>query len=244
MTIYQSTPPPWATGTKRIQSFASGLIRVDQDYKVPTATAYTDGAALVRGAVLADTTSPAVDGLYIYPDPSWSDDGDGFTTIPVSAYGRTQTTAQAVILEQEATSYSSYRFNVWKISGTICLSSNEALSLDDLNLSESLFVPFNISNTKNPDESVLSISETGVSFSTYGSRFPDNTGIIHGSYKVEVSTLRTFKVEMTTNGKDISSVVTIKIRDPSHKITSTRSFGKFVEYDFETSRGNTTATIV
>ena len=134
-------------------------------------------------------------------------------------------------------------YNVWKISGTICLSSNEALSLDDLNLSESLFVPFNISNTKNPDESVLSISETGVSFSRWGSHFPDDTGT-RSSYKVEVATMRTFKVVMTTNGEDISSTVTIKIRDPSHKITSTRSFGKFVEYDFETVRGNTTATIV
>ena len=229
MTIYQSTPPPWATGTKRIQSFASGLIRVDQDYKVPTATAYTDGAALVRGAVLADTTSPAVDGLYIYPDPSWSDDGDGFTTIPVSAYGRTQTTAQDVVMQQETTSYSRYRFNVWKISGTICLSSNDSLSLDDLNLSESLFVPFNISNTQNPDESALSTTETDASFQIGY----DGTG----------GTTRTYSIEMTADGETVTRTITLRIRDPSVVITSIRPFGQFVEYDFETARKHTSSTV-
>ena len=100
MTIFQSSAPPWQTGTKKIQSFASGLIRVDQDYTAPTATAFADGAAFVRGAILTDTTSTAIDGLHIYPDPQWSDNGDGLSTMAVSAYGRTQTTVQDLTQEQ------------------------------------------------------------------------------------------------------------------------------------------------
>ena len=164
MTIYQSTPPPWATGTKRIQSFASGLLRVDQEYMVPTATAFTDGAAFVRGAVLTDTTSPAVDGLYIYPDPQWSDGGDGFSTIAVSAYGRTQTTVQDLTQEQGATSTGIFQYNVWNLSGSICLLSGESLSLVDLGLDEALFAPFDFFSEVYPDEYALSTTETDASF--------------------------------------------------------------------------------
>mgnify|MGYP003678154598 FL=1 len=229
MTIYQATPPPWATGTKSIQSFASGLLRVDQEYMVPTATAFTDGAAFVRGAVLTDTTSPAVDGLYVYPDPQWSDGGDGFSTIAVSAYGRTQTTVQDLTQEQGATSTGIFQYNVWKLSGSICLLSGESLSLVDLGLDEALFAPCDFFSEVYPDEYALSTTETDASFQIGY----DGTG----------GTTRTYSIEMTADGETVTRTITLRIRDPSVVITSIRPFGQFVEYDFETARKHTSSTV-
>ena len=229
MTIFQSSAPPWQTGTKNIQSFASGLFRVDQEYMVPTATAFTDGAAFVRGAVLTDTTSPAVDGLYIYPDPQWSDGGEGFSTIAVSAYGRTQTTVQDLTQEQEAATTGAYQYNVWKLSGSICLLSGESLSLVDLGLDEALFAPFDFFSDVYPGEYSLAITETGASFQIGY----DGTG----------GTTRTYSIEMTADGETVTRTITLRIRDPSVVITSIRPFGQFVEYEFETARKNTSSTV-
>lgn len=232
MTIYQSSAPPWQTGTKNIQSFASGLFRVDQEYIVPTATALTDGAALVRGAVLTDTTSPAVDGLYIYPDPQWSDGGEGFSTIAVSAYGRTQTTVQDFTQVQEAATAGAFQYlqyNVWKLSGSICLRAGESLSLVDLGLDETLFAPFDFFSDVYPGEYSLSITETGVSFQIG----QDGTG----------GTTRTYSVDMTADGETVTRTIALSLRDPSVVFTSIRPFGQFVEFDFETARKYTSATV-
>ena len=196
---------------------------------VPTATAFTDGAAFVRGAVLTDTTSPAVDGLYIYPDPQWSDGGDGFSTIAVSAYGRTQTTVQDLTQEQGATSTGIFQYNVWNLSGSICLLSGESLSLVDLGLDEALFAPFDFFSEVYPDEYALSTTETDASF-----RF-DSMG--------KGGITRKYRIQMTPDGETVTRTITLRIRDPSVVITSIRPFGQFVEYDFETARKHTSSTV-
>jgi hypothetical protein len=83
-------------GTKSIKSFPSGLVLVSQQYAVPKGYEGVavpkgyEGAGEFRVGNLLKISSPAVDGLYIFPEPEWRDSGDGFTRITVSAYGRSR----------------------------------------------------------------------------------------------------------------------------------------------------------
>jgi len=82
----QGFPIPIA-GTKNVKTFPSGLVLVSQQYAVPKGLEANYAARFAVGKLLR-ISSPAVDGLYIFPEPEWRDSGDGFTRITVSAYGR------------------------------------------------------------------------------------------------------------------------------------------------------------
>lgn len=88
-TIYQQTaggliPQPDRT----VATFDSGLIRVDQQFICATENAETHRATLAVGNAFPGDTSPAIDGLFIFPTPQESRAGDGLTTFMVSGYGR------------------------------------------------------------------------------------------------------------------------------------------------------------
>jgi hypothetical protein len=89
-TIYKSGSGNWRQAEKSVQTSRSGLIRVEQEYKTLTSTVATDAATFAIGNVL-NVASPALDSLYIYPEPQWREEAGGFSTISVSAYGRTRT---------------------------------------------------------------------------------------------------------------------------------------------------------
>jgi hypothetical protein len=89
MTIYEQTagsliPQPDRT----VATFDSGLIRVDQGFVGTTANAETHRATLAVGNDFPGDTSPAYDGLFIFPAAQESRTGDGLTTFKVSGYGR------------------------------------------------------------------------------------------------------------------------------------------------------------
>ena len=89
--IYYSTPPPWKSGGSQVEQWESGLVRVTQDYMVPRAERETIAASnFARGTELTGVTSPATDSIYIYPDPTITDENNGFSKISVSAYGRVE----------------------------------------------------------------------------------------------------------------------------------------------------------
>ena len=89
-TIYTAGTGPWAQPEKSVQPYRSGLVRVEQAYTAPTSTIATAAATFPVGGLL-DVTSPALDGLYIYPEPQWREQAGGFSEINVAAYGRTRT---------------------------------------------------------------------------------------------------------------------------------------------------------
>lgn len=89
MTIYQSTPGPWKQGGRSVETFRSGLVKVTQDYLCKTETVTTDTPAV--GSTMDSTGTPAIDGIYVYPEPQTTDNGNGFSTIRVTGYGRTRT---------------------------------------------------------------------------------------------------------------------------------------------------------
>jgi len=87
--IYQSTPPPWQEGGSQIEQWESGLVRITQNYIVPRSQRESIAASnFARGSMLTGITSPATDDLFIYPDPTISDTGNGLSRISVTAYGR------------------------------------------------------------------------------------------------------------------------------------------------------------
>lgn len=73
---------------RTVATFDSGLLRVDQQFVCTTANAAAHRATLAVSSEFPGNTSPAIDGLVIFPSPQESRTGDGFTTFMVSAYGR------------------------------------------------------------------------------------------------------------------------------------------------------------
>ena len=95
---------------RSVATFDSGLIRVDQEFVCTTATADANRTTLAVGATFPSDTSPAIDGLVIFPSPQESRTGDGLTKFMVSGYGRL--TDQLVSQRRSTTS------TVIKTSGT------------------------------------------------------------------------------------------------------------------------------
>jgi len=89
MTIYeQNTGSLIAQPDRTVATFDSGLLRVDQEFVCTTASAETNRATLAVGSTFPGDTSPAIDGLVIFPSPQESRTGDGLTKFMVSGYGR------------------------------------------------------------------------------------------------------------------------------------------------------------
>lgn len=88
-TIYTATNA-WIPQSNRItRSFESGLVLLQQNFIARTGTA--PSAAIALGQPFPGSTSPCIDGAYIFPAPSYQDNENGFTTCTVSAYGRWRT---------------------------------------------------------------------------------------------------------------------------------------------------------
>jgi len=79
---------------RSVNTFPSGLVRVDQVYLGLTANAAAHRAILAVGNDMPDgDTSPCIDGLKIFPETQERRREDGWTEYIVSAYGRNKTTA-------------------------------------------------------------------------------------------------------------------------------------------------------
>jgi hypothetical protein len=89
---YHGTTDLVALPQRNVQTFPSGLVRVDRVYACRKALADRFRRDLAVGNPLPlDPGTPAIDGLYIFPEPQENVRGDGFSEFRVSAYGRTST---------------------------------------------------------------------------------------------------------------------------------------------------------
>jgi len=80
---------------RAVNTFPSGLVRVDQTYLGLTSNAATHRAILAVGNDMPDgDTAPCIDGLKIFPEAQERRREDGFTEYIVSAYGRASSTGQ------------------------------------------------------------------------------------------------------------------------------------------------------
>ena len=94
-TIFTSNPTALiAQPGRAVNTFPSGLVRVDQTYLGLTNQATTHRATLAVGNNMPDgDSSPCIDGLKIFPEAQERRREDGFTEFIVSAYGRAKSTA-------------------------------------------------------------------------------------------------------------------------------------------------------
>ena len=99
MTIFTANPTALiAQPGRAVNTFPSGLVRVDQTYLGLTAQAATHRTTLAIGNNMPDgNSSPCIDGLKIFPEVQERRREDGFTEFIVSAYGRVNTTGQKTI---------------------------------------------------------------------------------------------------------------------------------------------------
>ena len=89
---YHGTADLIALPGRSVQTFPSGLVRVDRTYACQAADAGKYRQQFAVGNILPlDDGTPAIDGLYIFPDPQEEKGSDGFYRFKVSGYGRTNT---------------------------------------------------------------------------------------------------------------------------------------------------------
>lgn len=101
---YHGTNGLIALPGRSISTFPSGLVRVDRAYACRTERAGAFRQQFAVGTILPfDDGTPAIDGLYIFPNAQETQKEDGFTEFKVSAYGRTNTTGQVSSTVEEGT---------------------------------------------------------------------------------------------------------------------------------------------
>jgi hypothetical protein len=90
---YHGTSNLIALPNRTVQTYPSGLVRVDRSYVCRKADAVRNRSKFQVGDFLPDDDgAPAIDGLYIFPDAQETVRDDGFVEFRVSAYGRINTT--------------------------------------------------------------------------------------------------------------------------------------------------------
>lgn len=237
------------TGTRNVNTYASGLCRVDRVYTCATANSATHRYTLRIGAEMPDDDSaPAVDGLYIFPQPQETEKGDGFTEFQVSAYGRTETGAQVTSLDQSTyfignpTTTGMY-YKVWTVGGTIAIPSGQTIDYEDLGLEDTLKAPFDfqIGNQPTAVNTGVTVLNTVTQSSTIFQASRGNelttqdlqTALYSRVYRVK----RLYEVTFSIN--DIAQPALTRqvwVYDPKTKITSSRNFGYWNEIDFTSTR--------
>jgi hypothetical protein len=97
---------------RSVQTFPSGLVRVERSYTCRKADAARYRADLAVGNVLpGDDGTPALDGVYIFPEPMELAREDGFTEFRVTAYGRSNVFADNAISRSSV--LSTYVRSIW-----------------------------------------------------------------------------------------------------------------------------------
>ncbi len=246
MTIYEKTTGALvATGSRTVSTFPSGLVRVDQTYTCATAYAETHRATLALGENMPDgNDAPAVDGLYIGQAPAETQNPDGFTEFQVSAFGRTIKTTPDLINLPERLEFSPIAFSLWRASGSVVIPYNSVLSPRELGLTfdDAFMVPFDITRIDNSRAYALSVVETTITIPTATIvPLPDIireegqfTGI---EYRLPIEGVREYTIQMTLDGStQLGTDIVVSLRDPEIRYSAFRTFGKFMEIDFETTR--------
>lgn len=102
--IYYGTTDLIALPRRDVQTFPSGLVRVDRVYACRKNFADRYRRDLAVGNPLPlDPGTPAIDGLYIFPEPRETVRDDGFVEFVVSGYGRTATIGSEKVEDEYTT---------------------------------------------------------------------------------------------------------------------------------------------
>jgi hypothetical protein len=221
-------------GGRSVSTFPSGLVRVDQTFICSTPNVATHRANLKVGNDFPGSSEPAIDGLYIYPEVQENRRGDGFTELIASGYGRTADTLQNI--RKQVSTGSIYRnsgsglsyptFLVYSrntINGFIAIKDGDSLSVEDLGLDDQLFVPFNLVNTDDNYEIVI----TSIDFNYKSLNYIDWNGDLRTRY------LSKMNFYNTRWGSGIS--YDLGWASPVIKVINNQNFGLFKELEISVS---------
>jgi hypothetical protein len=239
MTIYQASPPPWRTGDRTIQTFPSGLLRVDHTYVVPTADISSHYAAFAAGQPLTDTSAPAIDGLFVFPDPTINEAGDGLSQINVSGYGRTSSDLRDITLTQITFPInSSIRFKAWEVRGRVVLPTGTPLTIDSVTTQPEWLEPFDVFYLSD-DWILQSLGQGSISYRSVAA-----ASATAGESRNYALPVRAYRATMLNTVTMQSANFVFTLRDPVWTIENQNSFGAFVEMSIVGDRGElSTATI-
>jgi len=229
-TIYEKTTGSLIkTADRSITSFPSGLIRVDQVYVGKSDEESTHRAALSYGSAMPNQNdTPAIDGLYIFPEVQESRDGSGLTKYQCSGYGRTTDEYRELSRSQNVIRARSNAINpldtrrlllvtLKSMDAVIVKRNGELFGSGFVEFSDSFLQIIDVQLVTNPLVPMLSVYEVSVDSSripnirTYGALFDFGTG--EGFTAIEFD-----------------------IIDPYLTPTATRNYGEFVEYEFTAVR--------
>lgn len=111
---YHGTTDLIALPNRTVQTYPSGLVRVERSFVCRKSQAETYRRTIKIGEKMPlDDGTPAIDGLYIFPDPSEVVRDDGFVEFRVTAYGRTNIFSDIAI--QKSSSLGTYNLSIQDI---------------------------------------------------------------------------------------------------------------------------------
>ena len=118
---------------RTVNTFTSGLVRVDTSYAIKTSNiAAARSVDFQVGSEIVGDSYPAVDGLYLYPEPQEVRREYGMTELMASYYGRTRTDVPPpTVIEKETYGYDT-AFLLGSQNGFIVDTTNLRISLNDL----------------------------------------------------------------------------------------------------------------
>jgi len=241
MTIYeQNTGSLIAQPDRSVATFDSGLIRVDQEFICTTVSAETNRATLAVGSTFPGDTSPAIDGLVIFPSPQESRTGDGLTKFMVSGYGRateqfisnrystTSTTIRSSYVESDVgvpTTTNTENFAIvsaYSVVGKIAIIEADGLTYAQLNLDPEFGEPLAVIPV-DPDNVIDEISRSSIT-----------QNAVNWDGQIYSRTLTTVKIGKTfTNGTKL--VAFYSYATPVIGIDFSTSYGTFTELGINVS---------
>ena len=140
---YHGTSSLIALPGRSVQTFPSGLVRVDRTYACQAADAGKYRQQFAVGNILPlDDGTPAIDGLYIFPDAQEEKGSDGFYRFKVSGYGRVNTTGTVQSLFEEGFADIS--------SASLLPPATSSSSFKVASVNEIAIVSYVVPNTNNP----------------------------------------------------------------------------------------------
>ena len=222
MIVHEKTPNQLIrTGDRSITAFPSGLVRVDQLYIGKSGNEVEHRLQLAYGALMpGQDDTPAIDGIYIFPEIQESRDGTGFAKYQCGGYGRTTDQAREISRAQQTIpirvtdEVGDFVANISVIivntTNTIVKMLGEIVTSQDFTLDESISDPFAVIYEGYADRIFTGVTETDVISTYYG-------------------TVRSYDAEFASGAT--TYVVPFKLIDPTPEIIAQRNFGKFTEYE-------------
>jgi hypothetical protein len=214
---------------RNVQTFPSGLVRIDRVYACRKTLVDRFRRDLAVGNLLPfDDGAPAIDGAFIFPDPQEVVRDDGFAEFRVSAYGRTNTTGtRSINIVRQSVSLLNVAYTEVVIEA--CYPTNIALS----QLSTPPDIEINLEYSVKNNENIVGVVPLPKNFTARAFLRPSGPNVtaqfLTGAPQITVSDGGVI-VEVLFEGQILQYLYFFPIGDVTIRSSSNRNFGLFSEY--------------